>query len=140
MNTTNTADAAANLTQEETIIALRRKCALFEASLEKAEREADSLRERISGARTDADARAVFAGQTLQSLQVNYFNPFISPTSAAETCDNLNDAFGLLNVVLETGSFDLEAARSGLELVVQAMWAAAQFEASFAKQNGGSEK
>lgn len=52
-------EMSANLTQEETIVALRRKCALLEASLKQAEHQVETLQAKPAGNDMEA-ARRVF--------------------------------------------------------------------------------
>ena len=69
--------------------------------------------------------RSEIALGVAQSSGVGYFNPFIGG-SAAETCERLNDGFGVLDYLLNQGvSEDIQP---GLALLSQTMWAAARFE------------
>ena len=60
-----------------------------------------------------------------ESYGVKYFNPFIG-NSAADTCGSLNEGFTFLHHVLNRGV--AEEIQPCLSLLVQTMWAAAQFE------------
>lgn len=63
--------------------------------------------------------------EVANSSGICYFNPFIGG-SAAQTCEKLNDGFGLLHYLLSRGV--AEDIQPGLSMLAQTMWAAAQFE------------
>lgn len=74
---------------------------------------------------TTPKIRDEIALEVVTSSGVCYFNPFIGG-SAAQTCEKLNDGFGLLHYLLSRGV--AEDIQPGLSLLAQTMWAAAQFE------------
>lgn len=80
--------------------------------------------------------RNEIALEVAKSSGVCYFNPFIGG-SAAETCEKLNDGFGMLHYLL---SRDVsEDIQPGLSLLAQTMWAAAQFEMQAGERSEGGE-
>lgn len=71
-----------------------------------------------------------------KSSGVAYFNPFIGG-SAAETCEKLNDGFGMLHYLLSRNV--AEDIQPGLSLLAQTMWAAAQFEMQAGSRSKGGD-
>ena len=84
--------------------------------------------------KTAPKTRNEIALEVAKSSGVCYFNPFIGG-SASETCEKLNDGFGMLHYLL---SRDVsEDIQPGLSLLAQTMWAAAQFESQIGDETKG---
>lgn len=87
--------------------------------------------------KTTQKTRNEIALDVAKSSGVGYFNPFIGD-SATETCGKLNDGLGFVHYLLDKDLVS-EDINSGVALVVQTMWAAAQFEMQIGDETKGGQ-